>query len=105
MSRMRKLIANHMTTSKSISAHVTSFNEVDMTKIVNWRKKIKDKFQSRENQNITFTPIIIEAIVKAIIDFPMLVENELERLGYPKALASPAITMGERILGIGMALA
>ena len=72
MSRMRKLIADHMTMSKSVSAHVTSFNEVDMTKIVKWRKQIKEKFLSRESQNITFTPIIIEAIIKAIIDFPMI---------------------------------
>lgn len=72
MSRMRKLIAEHMTMSKSISAHVTSFNEVDMTNIVNWRNNIKERFKNRENQNITFTPIIIEAIIKAILDFPMI---------------------------------
>ncbi len=72
MSRMRKLIAEHMTMSKSISAHVTSFNEVDMTNIVNWRNNIKEKFKTREKQNITFTPIIIEAIIKAILEFPMI---------------------------------
>ncbi len=72
MSRMRKLIAEHMIMSKSISAHVTSFNEVDMTNIVNWRNSIKEKFKARENQNITFTPIIIEAIIKAILEFPMI---------------------------------
>jgi len=72
MSRMRKLIADHMVMSKSISAHVTSFNEVDMTNIVNWRNNIKEKFKTRENQNITFTPIIIEAIIKAILEFPMI---------------------------------
>ena len=69
---MRKLIAEHMTMSKSISAHVTSFNEVDMTNIVNWRNNIKEKFKTREKQNITFTPIIIEAIIKAILEFPMI---------------------------------
>tara|TARA_Y100000589_G_scaffold95190_1_gene89892 strand:- start:32988 stop:34310 length:1323 start_codon:yes stop_codon:yes gene_type:complete len=72
MSRMRKLIADHMTISKSTSAHVTSFNEVDMTNIVNWRNSIKNKFKIREKQNITFTPIIIEAIIKALIEFPMI---------------------------------
>ena len=72
MSRMRKLIAEHMVMSKSTSPHVTSFNEVDMSNIVNWRNKIKDKFSNRENQKITYTPIIIEAIVKAIIDLPMI---------------------------------
>ena len=72
MSRMRKLIADHMTMSKSTSAHVTSFNEVDMTNIVNWRNSIKNNFKIREKQNITFTPIIIEAIIKALIEFPMI---------------------------------
>ena len=72
MSRMRKMIADHMIMSKSVSAHVTSFNEVDMTKIVAWRNNIKEKFKEREKQNITFTPIIIEAIIKAILDFPMI---------------------------------
>jgi len=72
MSRMRKLIADHMVMSKATSPHVTSFNEVDMTNIVIWRNKIKEKFIARENQKITFTPIIIEAIAKAIIDLPMI---------------------------------
>jgi len=72
MDRMRKLIAEHMVMSKSTSPHVTSFNEVDMTNIVNWRNKVKEKFKVRENQKITYTPIIIEAIAKAIIDFPMI---------------------------------
>ncbi len=72
MSRMRKLIADHMIKSKSTSAHVTSFNEVDMTNIVKWRNQVKEKFKTRENQNITFTPIIIEAIIKAILEFPMI---------------------------------
>ena len=66
------MIADHMIMSKSVSAHVTSFNEVDMTKIVAWRNNIKEKFKEREKQNITFTPIIIEAIIKAILDFPMI---------------------------------
>ena len=72
MDRMRKLISNHMTMSKATSAHITSFVEADMTNIVNWRNSIKVDFKKREGQNITFTPIIIEAMVKAVKDFPMI---------------------------------
>ena len=72
MDRMRKLIAQHMTLSKATSAHVTSFVEADVSKIVDWRKRIKKKFIERENQNITYTPIIFEAVIKAIIDFPLI---------------------------------
>jgi 2-oxoglutarate dehydrogenase E2 component (dihydrolipoamide succinyltransferase) len=72
MDRMRKIIAEHMVNSKRISAHVTSYVEADVTNIVMWRNKIKDKFEKRENENITFTPIFIEAIAKAIKDFPMI---------------------------------
>jgi len=72
MDRMRKLISAHMTMSKSTSAHITSFVEADMTNIVNWRKKVKEDFIKREGQNITFTPIIIEAMTKAVKDFPMI---------------------------------
>ncbi len=72
MDRMRKIIAKHMVMSKQTSAHITSFVEADMTNIVNWRNKIKQSFKEREGQNITFTPIIIEAMVKAVKDFPMI---------------------------------
>jgi len=72
MDRMRKLISAHMTMSKSTSAHITSFVEADMTNIVNWRNSVKEGFKSREGQNITFTPIIIEAMAKAVKDFPMI---------------------------------
>lgn len=72
MDRMRKLIANHMVMSKQTSPHVTSYVEADMTNIVNWRNKIKNDFLVRENEKITFTPIIMEAIIKAIKDFPMI---------------------------------
>src|SRR5690606_22042524 len=65
-------IAEHMVMSKHTSPHVTSYVEADMTNIVNWRNKVKDEFKRRENENITFTPIIIEAIVKAIKDFPLI---------------------------------
>tara|TARA_Y100000589_G_scaffold331027_1_gene382692 strand:- start:6110 stop:7453 length:1344 start_codon:yes stop_codon:yes gene_type:complete len=72
MDRMRKLIAEHMVMSKHTSPHVTSFVEADMTNIVLWRNKVKKAFLEREDEKITFTPIIIEAIVKAIKDFPMI---------------------------------
>ena len=72
MDRMRKLIADHMLMSVHVSPHVTSYVEADVTNIVNWRNKVKKKFLEREGENITFTPIMIEAIVKAIKDFPMV---------------------------------
>ena len=72
MDRMRKLIADHMVMSKHVSPHVTSFVEADVTNIVNWRNKVKSKFFDTHGENITFTPIFIEAIVKAIKDFPMI---------------------------------
>lgn len=72
MDRMRKLIADHMVMSKHTAPHVTSFVEVDVTNLVMWRNKVKDSFQKREGQKITFTPIFIEAVVKAIQDFPMI---------------------------------
>lgn len=72
MDRMRQLIANHMVSSKQTSPHVTSFIEVDVTPIVNWRNKIKNSFSEKYGQKITYTPIIIEAVIKAIHDFPMV---------------------------------
>tara|TARA_R110001592_G_scaffold53528_3_gene164110 strand:+ start:1134 stop:2462 length:1329 start_codon:yes stop_codon:yes gene_type:complete len=72
MDRMRKLIAEHMVMSKHTSPHVTSYVEADVTNIVMWRNKVKDKFLKQENEKITFTPIFMEAIVKAIKDFPMI---------------------------------
>jgi 2-oxoglutarate dehydrogenase E2 component (dihydrolipoamide succinyltransferase) len=72
MDRMRKLIADHMVMSVHVSPHVTSYVEADVTNIVKWREKIKNTFKQREGQNITYTPILIEAIVKAIKDFPMI---------------------------------
>jgi 2-oxoglutarate dehydrogenase E2 component (dihydrolipoamide succinyltransferase) len=70
MDRMRKIIADHMVNSKQTSPHVTSFVEADVTNIVNWRNKIKNKFLAQEGEKITFTPIFIEAIAKAIREFP-----------------------------------
>lgn len=72
MDRMRKLIADHMVMSTHVSPHVTSYVEADVTNIVNWRNKVKKEFHAREGENITFTPIFIEAVVKAIKDFPMI---------------------------------
>ena len=72
MDRMRKLISDHMVMSKHTSPHVTSFVEADVTNLVMWRNKVKKSFQEREGEKITFTPIFIEAIVKAIKDFPMI---------------------------------
>lgn len=72
MDRMRKLIADHMVMSKQTSPHVTSFIEVDVTDIVNWRNKVKGPFQAKHQQKITYTPIFIEAVAKAIGDFPMV---------------------------------
>lgn len=72
MDRMRKIIADHMVMSKHVSPHVTSFVEADVTNVVLWREKIKKQFEKRENQKITYTPIFIECIVKAIKDFPMI---------------------------------
>lgn len=72
MDRMRKLIAEHMVMSKQTSPHVTSFVEADVTNMVLWREKVKKNFEKRENEKITFTPIFIEAVTKAIKDFPMI---------------------------------
>jgi 2-oxoglutarate dehydrogenase E2 component (dihydrolipoamide succinyltransferase) len=72
MDRMRKLIAEHMVMSKQTAPHVTSFVEVDVTNLGCWRDKVKKSFEEREKEKITFTPIFIEAVVKAINDFPMI---------------------------------
>ncbi len=72
MDRMRKLIADHMVMSKHTSPHVTSFVEADVTNIVNWRNKVKKDFLQKHGEKITFTPIFIEALAKAINDFPMI---------------------------------
>jgi 2-oxoglutarate dehydrogenase E2 component (dihydrolipoamide succinyltransferase) len=72
MDRMGKLIAEHMVMSKHVSPHVTSFVEADVTNIVLWRDRIKKEFEKREGEKITFTPIFIEAVCKAIKDFPMI---------------------------------
>ena len=72
MDRMRKMIAQRMVDSVRISPHVTSFVEADVTNIVNWRNKHKDAYKKREGENLTFTPIFIQAVARAIQDFPLI---------------------------------
>jgi 2-oxoglutarate dehydrogenase E2 component (dihydrolipoamide succinyltransferase) len=72
MSRMGKMIAHHMVESAQTSAHVQSFIEVDVTNIWNWRNKHKNDFQKKEGEKLTFTPIFMEAVAKAIRDFPLI---------------------------------
>lgn len=72
MDRMRKLIGEHMIKSVQTSPHVCSFVEADMTNVVLWRNKVKNKFKEKYGENLTFTPILIEAIAKALIEFPMI---------------------------------
>lgn len=72
MDRMRKIIAERMVESKKISPHVTSFIEVDVTNMVKWRERVRTDFLNEHKVNLTYTPIIIEAVVKAIKDFPMI---------------------------------
>ncbi|WP_299888388.1 dihydrolipoamide acetyltransferase family protein [uncultured Lacinutrix sp.] len=72
MTRMGKLIAHHMVESVQTSAHVQSFIEADVTNIWNWRKKVKSDFMKREGENLTFTPIFMEAVAKALRDYPMM---------------------------------
>ncbi len=94
MDRMRKMIAERMVDSKRISPHVTSFVEADVTNIVFWRNKMKNEFQKREGDALTFTPIFIEAVVNAIKDYPMInVQVDGDRI------------IKKRDINIGMAVA
>ncbi len=72
LTRMGKLIAHHMIESISTSAHVQSFVEVDVTNVVNWRNKVKNAFQQREGEKLTFTPIFMEAVAMALKKYPMM---------------------------------
>ena len=117
MDRMRKLIADHMVMSVHVSPHVTSFVEADVTNIVMWRKKMKDEFMKKEGEKLTFTPIFMEAVVKALKDFPkvnaMLDGNNVVikkdiNLGMATALPSgnlivPVIHNAERLNLVGLA--
>ena len=72
MDRMRKMIADHMVYSKQTAPHVTSYIEVDVTNLVNWRNEVKDLFQEKYNEKLTFTPIFVDAVARAIQDFPLI---------------------------------
>lgn len=72
MDRMRQMIADHMVFSASTAPHVTAYVEADLTEMVNWRNKNKESFQKKYNEKLTFTPLFIECVVKAIKDFPMI---------------------------------
>lgn len=72
MDRMRRLIADHMVMSKRVAPHVTSFVEADVTNLVNWRNRVKGDFQKKYNENITYTPVFIEAICYALREFPLV---------------------------------
>ena len=72
MDRMRKMISQRMVDSKRISPHVTSFVEADVTNLAIWRNKMKNDFQKKYGQTLTFTPIFLEAIIKALRDYPMM---------------------------------
>ncbi|MEX2363065.1 MAG: 2-oxoglutarate dehydrogenase, E2 component, dihydrolipoamide succinyltransferase [Balneolaceae bacterium] len=72
MDRMRKMIAEHMVRSKQTSAHVTTFAEVDVTNMVKWRNANKGKFQNNTGVKLTFTPLFVEAIIKAMLEFPLI---------------------------------
>ena len=117
MGRMGKLIAKHMVDSVQTSAHVQSFIEADVTNIWNWRKKVKDGFKAREGENLTFTPIFMQAIAKALRDFPMMnislqgdtiIKKKNINLGMAAALADgnlivPVIKNADQLNLIGMA--
>lgn len=119
MDRMRKLISHHMVQSVQTSAHVQSFIEVDVTNIVKWRDKVKSAFEKREGEKLTFTPIFMEAVAKAIKDFPMInisVEGEYIikkkniNLGMAAALPNgnlivPVIKNADQLNLVGMAKA
>ncbi|WP_299552152.1 dihydrolipoamide acetyltransferase family protein [Seonamhaeicola sp.] len=117
MTRMGKLIAHHMTESIQTSAHVQSFIEADVTKIWNWRNKVKNDFQKREGEKLTFTPIFMEVVAKAIRDFPMInisvqgdsiIKKKNINLGMATALADgnlivPVIKNADQLNLVGMA--
>ena len=87
MGRMAKLTADHMIKSKQTSAHVQSFIEADVTRLWDWREKVKNEFMLREGEKLTFTPLIITALIKALKEFPMLNSSvEGDRIRQKKAI-------------------
>ena len=119
MDRMRKLISGYMVASVQTSAHVQSFIEVDVTNIVKWRNKVKDAFEKREGEKLTFTPIMMEAVAKALKDFPgmnisvdgdYIIKRKNINLGMAAALPNgnlivPVIKNADQLNLVGMAKA
>jgi len=119
MDRMRKLIAGYMVASVQTSAHVQSFIEVDVTNIVKWRDKVKTAFEKREGEKLTFTPIMMEAVAKALKDFPgmnisvdgdYIIKRKNINLGMAAALPNgnlivPVIKNADQLNLVGMAKA
>jgi 2-oxoglutarate dehydrogenase E2 component (dihydrolipoamide succinyltransferase) len=117
LSRMGKLIADHMKASIATSAHVQSFIEVDVTNVVEWRKKVKDHFEQREGEKLTFTPIFLEAVAYALKEYPLLnislegdtvIKKKNINLGMAAALPDgnlivPVIKNADRLNLVGMA--
>ena len=119
MDRMRKLISGYMVASVQTSAHVQSFIEVDVTNIVKWRDKVKAAFEKREGEKLTFTPIMMEAVAKALKDFPgmnisvdgdYIIKRKNINLGMAAALPNgnlivPVIKNADQLNLVGMAKA
>ena len=119
MDRMRKLISGYMVASVQTSAHVQSFIEVDVTNIVKWRDKVKNAFEKREGEKLTFTPIFMEAVAKALKDFPgmnisvdgdYIIKRKNINLGMAAALPNgnlivPVIKNADQLNLVGMAKA
>ncbi len=119
MDRMRKLISGYMVASVQTSAHVQSFIEVDVTNIVKWRDKVKSAFEKREGEKLTFTPIFMEAVAKALKDFPgmnisvdgdFIIKKKNINLGMAAALPNgnlivPVIKNADQLNLVGMAKA
>lgn len=119
MDRMRKLISGYMVASVQTSAHVQSFIEVDVTNIVKWRDRVKNVFEKREGEKLTFTPIFMEAVAKALKDFPgmnisvdgdYIIKKKNINLGMAAALPSgnlivPVIKNADQLNLVGMAKA
>jgi 2-oxoglutarate dehydrogenase E2 component (dihydrolipoamide succinyltransferase) len=117
MDRMRKLISKYMVESKQTSAHVQSFIEVDVTNIVKWRDKVKNAFEKREGEKLTFTPIFMEVVAKALREFPMMniqvdgdyiIKKKNINLGMAAALPNgnlivPVIKNADQLNLVGMA--
>jgi 2-oxoglutarate dehydrogenase E2 component (dihydrolipoamide succinyltransferase) len=119
MDRMRKLISGYMTASLQTSAHVQSFIEVDVTNIVKWRDKVKNAFEKREGEKLTFTPIFMQAVAKALKDFPgmnisvegeYIIKKKNINLGMAAALPNgnlivPVVKNADQLNLVGMAKA